>query len=413
MKKEVFINNRKRLYETLEDNSVVILFAGQAPKKSADQSYIFTPNRNFYYITGIDEPVHIVALSKVNNEVDEKLFVKKPDSIMEKWYGKTIRKDEAIKVSGIDDVEYLEDFENVIHSLIVTSKVKNIYLDLERDSFEERTTLTESFAKKIFKKYPYVSVKNIYDSICNLRLIKCDEEIEELRKAINITIDGVEMMMKKATPKMKENELEAYFDFVCKTKGANDVAFKNIIASGVNGSILHYVDNNCEIGENDLVLFDVGAQLNYYNGDISRTIPANGNFTNRQKEVYNAVLYVNETIINDIKPGVNWGDLNQKANELLAEKMIELGLITDKKDFRKYYWHSIGHSLGLDDHDVGPRWIDLKPGMVVTVEPGLYIGEEGIGIRIEDDILVTEDGNENLTKEMVKSVEDIENFMKK
>ena len=413
MRKEVFINNRKRLYQTLEDNSLVILFAGQAPKKSADQSYIFTPNRNFYYMTGIDEPIHVMGLSKINDNINEKLFVKKPDPEMEKWYGKTIRKDEATKVSGIDDIEYLEDFENVIHSLIVTSKVENIYLDLERDSFEERTTLTESFAKKIIRKYPYIKVKNIYDSICNLRLVKCEEEIQEIRKAIDITIGGVEMMMKKATPKMKENELEAYFDFVYKTKGAKDVAFKNIVASGVNGSILHYVDNNCEIKDNELVLFDVGAQLNYYNGDISRTIPANGKFTERQKEVYNAVLYVNETIIKDIKPGANWGDLNQKANDLLAEKMIELGLITDKKDYRKYYWHSIGHSLGLDDHDVGPRWIDLKPGMVVTVEPGLYIEEECIGIRIEDDILVTKNGNENLTKNIVKSIEDIEEFMKK
>ena len=413
MNKEVFISNRKRLMERVEDNSLVILFAGNAPKKSADEAYPFTPNRNFYYLTGIDEEEHIITLRKKDNKVEEVLFIKKPDLEKEKWLGKTIRKNEAIEISGVDEVKYLEEFLPFVHSSIITNGITNIWLDLERDSFNEDATYTEKFAKKLMRKYPYVNIKCIYNYIAELRLVKSEEEVKEIRKAIRVTIDGVEMLMKHAKPGIKEYELEAYFDFVCKKEGAKDYAIKTIAAAGKNAAVLHYVANNSEINDGDLILFDLGAQVNYYNGDISRTIPANGKFEGRKKDVYNAVLRVNEKIIDAIKPGANWGKINEMANDLLAEEMIGLGLIKDKKDYRKYYWHSIGHSLGLDCHDVGPRWVDLKPGMIFTVEPGLYIEEEGIGVRIEDDVLVTEDGNEVLTKEMIKSVEEIENFMAK
>ena len=246
-------------------------------------------------------------------------------------------------------------------------------------------------------------------------MVKSEEEIKEMKKAIEITIKGVESLMKNAKAGMKEYELEAYYEFVCRSNGIKDYAFKTIAAAGKNATILHYVDNNSEIKDGDLILFDLGAQNNYYNADITRTFPVNGVFSERQKEVYNAVLRVNERVIKTIKPGLEYKELNKMATEWIAEECINLGLIKDKKEVSKYYWHSIGHSLGLDTHDISnkDRNTIFKEGMVWTVEPGIYIEEESIGIRIEDDVLITSDGVQVLTKDMIKTVEDIEEFMKK
>lgn len=411
MKRDIFINNRKRLFDKLEDGSMVVLLAGEAPKKTADEIYPFTPNRNFYYITGINEEKHKIVLFKSNGVEEEILFIQKPDPVKEKWVGKTIRESEAIELSGIETVLYLEDFNSTINQKLSSGKVKDFYLDLERRSLEERITLTEEFAQDISKRYPYINIKNVYGLISELRTIKAPEEIEEMKKAIEITIEGVNSLMKNAKAGLKEYELEAYFDFHLKRSGVKDFAFKTIAAAGENATILHYVENNSTIKEDDLILFDLGAQYNYYNADITRTFPISGKFTDRQKAVYEAVLRVNEAIIDSLKPGVNFQEINNKATDLIAQECINLGLINDKKDVRNYYWHSIGHGLGLDTHDVGERNVELRPGMVYTVEPGIYIEEEGIGVRIEDDVLITENGNEVLTKDMIKSVEDIENFM--
>lgn len=413
MNKEVFDKNRKKLLNRIGENSIVMIFSGRAVKKSADEQYKFTPNRNFYYLTGIDEENVVLFMTKMKGEYEEKLFIKAPNPELEKWVGRTITKEEAQELSGIKDVAYSDSLNSTIHSYIFNKDINVMYMDLEKDSYNSIETYTEKYARELKNKYPQLKVKNAYNMIAALRMVKSEEEVEEIKKAIEITIEGVENLMKNAKPGMKECELEAYFDFVCKSKGVNDYAFKTIAASGVNATILHYVDNNCEIQDNDLILFDLGAQLNYYNADISRTFPANGKFTERQKEVYNAVLRVNEKVIEAIKPGVSYLELNHQATEWVAEECVNLGLIEDKKDVIKYYWHSVGHSLGLDTHDVGGRDIKFQPGMVWTVEPGIYIEEEKIGVRIEDDVLVTADGCVNLTKDMIKTVEDIEAFMKK
>lgn len=413
MKKDVFVNNRKKLIDSLDNNSAVILFAGKAPQKSADEQYEFTPNRNFYYLTGIDEEKHILMIKKVNNNVEELLFIQKPDPVLEKWVGKTIRENEAKEIAGIENVKFLDDFNGQLNVIFTSGEVENIYLDLERRDYSGVKSEREIFASEVVEKYPYIKLKNVYNNIAELRLVKSSEEVEEIKKAISITIEAVEVLMKNSKSGIMECELEAYYDFICKQRGVKDYAFNTIAAAGKNATILHYVDNNSEMKDGDLILFDLGAQVNYYNGDISRTFPVNGKFSERQKQVYEAVLRVNEEVISMIKPGVNWGKINEKATELLGEECIKLGLIKEKSEVRKYYFHSIGHSLGLDTHDVGNRWVDLKPGMVFTVEPGLYIEEESIGIRIEDDVLVTENGCEVLTKDMIKSVEDIEAFMSK
>lgn len=411
MKKEVFIKNRDNLANLLENNSLVILFAGEAFFKSADEKYKFTPNRNFYYLTGVNEEDHILVMQKQNDELFETLYVLRPDEMKEKWTGKTIRDYEAREISGIEDIKYLDNFFADLNNLLISGDIKNVYLDLERRGFDEELRYPQSFAKKLKKKYADIIVKNVYNEIANLRKIKSKEEIEEMQKAIDITTKGVEMLMKNCKPGMKEYELEAYFDFTLKQSGVTDFAFNTIAASGKNATVLHYVDNNSELKDGELILFDLGAQFNYYNGDISRTFPINGKFTERQKEVYEEVLKVNEEISKMLVVGVTFREINDKANDLIAEACIRLGLIDDKKDFRKYYFHSIGHSLGLDTHDVGERWGELKEGMVFTVEPGIYIEEERIGIRIEDDVLITKDGPVVLTKDCIKTVDEIENFM--
>ncbi|MGL4773111.1 MAG: aminopeptidase P family protein [Clostridium sp.] len=414
MKNIVFKKNRENLMKSIKENSIVILFAGEAPKKSADEKYPFTPNRNFYYFTGINEEQHILFLSNING-YEEIMFIKEIDEEKEKWEGKTIRKEEVLDVSGIKEVKYLGELEAFLNKIFKFNDEVNLYLDLEKDSFNSQKSVSELFSNKIKELYSQVNIKNIYPNIIPLRLVKSEEEIEEIKKAIDITIEGVNSMMKNVKPGMKEYELEAYFEFECKRRGVKDYAFRTIAAAGKNATILHYVDNNSELKSEDLILFDLGAQYNYYNGDISRTFPINGAFTERQKEVYESVLRVNKEIINMVKPGVKFIDLNNKANDLIAEECIKLGLIKEKSEFRKYYWHSIGHSLGLDTHDIDypARDTVLSEGMVYTVEPGIYIEEEGIGIRIEDDVLITNEGNEVLTKNMIKEVKEIEEYMEK
>ena len=415
MNKEFFKKNREKLIEEVEDNSIIVLFAGNAPKKSGDENYPFTPNRNFYYFTGINEEGPILILSKIKGIVNERLFIKEIDEERERWVGKSIRSNEAEEISAVKNIDYLGNFKEYLNRVFSELEEINLYLDMERDSFYELETIGENFSEEVKKRYPFVRIKNIFPKIIPLRMVKSEEEIKEMKKAIEITIKGVESLMKNAKAGMKEYELEAYYEFVCRSNGIKDYAFKTIAAAGKNATILHYVDNNSEIKDGDLILFDLGAQNNYYNADITRTFPVNGVFSERQKEVYNAVLRVNERVIKTIKPGLEYKELNKMATEWIAEECINLGLIKDKKEVSKYYWHSIGHSLGLDTHDISnkDRNTIFKEGMVWTVEPGIYIEEESIGIRIEDDVLITLDGVQVLTKDMIKTVEDIEEFMKK
>jgi Xaa-Pro aminopeptidase len=409
MNKKFYKSNRNKVLNKIKDNSLLILFAGNAPKKTADEKYKFTPNRNFYYLTGIDEENHILVLSKFSGKIKEYLFIKEVDPIVEKWEGKTIRKEEVPEICDIEDVRYLGEFNNFIDKIISDNEEINIYLDLEKENSSYK------YASEIKSKYYNLNIKNSFKLIGNLRLIKSEEEIERIRKAIEITIEGVETLMKNSRSGIKEYELEAYFDFICKKNGVNDFAFKTIAAAGKNATVLHYVNNDSELNNGDLILFDLGAQYKYYNGDISRTFPVNGKFTERQKEVYNAVLRVNEKVIKEMRPGVSFLELNSKAKEWIAEECISLGLMTNKDEVSKFYYHSIGHSLGMDTHDIEleNRDVILEAGMVYTVEPGIYIEEEKIGVRIEDDILITENGNEVLTKNMIKTIEEIEKFMAK
>lgn len=411
MKKEFFITNRQKVAQEMKKNSILIMFAGEAPQKSADENYTFTPNRNFYYLTGIDRENMVLMITNINGKFEETLFIEKSDPVLAKWVGERMTDTEAKEISGVQDIKYLEDFEATLNRLALTYDVKKLYLDLERRGFTTLPTRAQVFAKTINEKYPSLEVKNIYNVLFNLRVVKTEEEVELMKKAIEITHNGIKNIMTNAKPGMMENELEAYFDFTLKCAGVKDLAFHTIAAAGKNGTVLHYNSNDCEAKDGDLILFDLGAQWKYYNADISRTFPLNGKFTERQKEIYNIVLEALIKTTEAVKPGVPFTRLNEITREILATGLKRIGLIKEDAELSKYYFHGVSHYLGLDTHDVGSREINLEPGMVLTVEPGLYIPEENIGIRIEDDVLVTENGHENLSKDIIRTIEEIEAFM--
>ncbi len=413
MEQNFFINNRNKLSELIEDNSLLVMFAGTAPFKTADERYAFTPNRNFYYLTGVDEEKIIFTIAKVNGQISETLFIERFDPIMAKWVGATITEEEATEKSGIKTIKHIDEFEGYLSGVMSRMPIEQIYFDLERQSINTSLNIQQSLAKDMKEKYPHIMIKNVYKQISSLRVIKNEDEIKNIKKAIKITQDGIELMMKNARPSMKEYELEAYFDFQLTKNGIKDKAFKTIAAAGKNATILHYDKNNGEIKDGDLILFDLGAQYGYYSADISRTFPVNGKFTDRQKDVYNAVLKAQKAVEQAVKPGVPFMELNEICKKVLAEECIKLGLIESEEEIGKYFFHTFGHYMGLDTHDVGSRSVALEEGMVITNEPGLYIEEECIGIRIEDDLLVTKDGCVNLCKDVIKEVEEIEEFMAK
>lgn len=408
---ELFIKNRKKFVDHMEDQSLLVLFAGEAKHRSADDQYPFTPNRHFYYLTGIDREDFILLITKQNGKTKEKLFILKPDPAIERWVGTRLRDDEASEISGIELIDYTENFMSVLLRTLQTSTYQTIYLDTE---YREGAFVSKGleFAEFVQKKIPYLQIKSADQIVSDLRTIKEPEEVDAIKRAIGITQKGLEEILTHLRPGLIERQVEAYYDFAIKYHGSPSVSFKTIAASGLNATVLHYSTNDTVTKDGELILFDLGCEYDYYCSDISRTYPVNGVFTDRQREVYEAVLKVNESLIEYLKPGITWMDYQMKGRELLSQAAIDLGLITDASDVSKYYYHGIGHYLGLDVHDVGRYDRKLEPGMVVTVEPGLYIEEEAIGVRIEDDILITEDGCVNLSKDIIKSVDDIEAFMK-
>lgn len=414
MNKDFFKKNRLKLSMELANGSILIMFAGKAPKKSNDYNYKFTPNRNFYYLCGVDEEhINLVVIKDRNGNIEERLYIRKFDEKRAKWVGKSINVEDAKKISGINDIRFIDDFKTDLNSLISTKNLVHIYLDLEKDAYEDDLTTNGCFAKDLKERYSQVFIHNVYPKLSILRMCKEKEEIKEIKAAIEKTKLGIEAMMKNAKPNIMEYQLESYFDFALKNNGVKDFAFPSIIASGKNGTILHYEDNNCEIDDNSLVLCDVGAAWNYYHGDITRTFPVNGKFTERQKQIYNIVLNAELETIKALKPGHTFQSINEVTKKALTEGLIDLGIIKDESELSNYYYHQVSHHLGLDTHDVEDYDAPFEEGMVITVEPGLYLSQEGIGIRIEDDVVITKNGCKVLSDEIIKTVEEIEEFMKK
>ena len=410
MKQSFFVNNRKKYFDVIEDNSLTIINSGYVLRQSADEDFPFEVDKNFYYLTGINQEEVIYMMLKKDGKMKEMLFIVENDPIKVKWVGAKLYKDEASAISGISDIRYTKEYKDILPKMM--DEVNKIYLNQDRVEYY-RFNPNFSFSHFIMKNYPDKEYFNNDKIVIKLRSVKEKEEIEKIQESIDITKIGVERLMKESKAGLYEYQLESYFDFVIKNNGQRLHSFKTIAASGKNATILHYVDNNTVLKDGDLVLFDLGTETEFYISDISRTFPVNGKFTLRQKEVYEAVLDVNKKSIEFLKPGITKKEYNDYAKGLLIEACKKLGLITKDEEIIKYYWHSVGHSIGLDTHDPCDYDEPFKEGMLVTCEPGLYIEEENIGVRIEDDILITKDGAKNLSAGIIKEVKDIEKFMSK
>lgn len=415
--KEYFTKNRTKLFDRLPEDCAAVFFAGTAPQKGGDENYMFSVNRNFYYLTGCDFEKAILFISSETMaggraERHETLYICRGNGPMAKWTGENPTPDEAMEITGIDDIRYIDEFEGEFASHIFRTGLDEVYMDLENRQWHAQPSAAGSFALRLMEKFPYVRALNLAGIMGYLREVKEAYEIERIRRAISITGEGLCEMMKNARPGMAEYELEAYFDFILKKNGVSDKAFQTIVASGRRGTILHYTKNDAIVQDGDLVLVDCGAQYGYYSGDITRTFPVNGRFTPRQRQIYDIVLEGQSIVIGMMRPGQPYDSLNEALKQHYFNRLSEIGLVKERKDVFKYYYHNVGHFLGALTHDTGrARGSILKEGMVITVEPGLYIEEYGIGIRIEDDVLITRDGCEVLSRDIVKSAEDIEAFM--
>ena len=415
-----YVKNRNNLIDRIENKSVVILDSGKPAHKTTDQFHQYIPNRNFYYLTGLNEPNVKLMILKDDKKTVAYLFIEETTEYMRQWVGESITKEAASEISGIENskIHYLSKFEQFFRSMMtygrglgVTHPV-NLYMDLYRIKPTEEPISHNQF-EFVLKSYKELNVKNANEHISYLRMFKTELEIEMLKKAIDITEVGLNKIMGNLKSRKNEFQLEADFLHEIRLEGSDGNSFDTIAASGKNATVLHYEENNCALEDGNLILFDLGALYGNYGSDISRTYPINGKFSERQKILYEIVLKVNKEAIEFIKPGITWKELNNYAKGMLAKECMKIGLIQDENEIIKYYYHSIGHFLGLDVHDVGHHDIELQEGMVLTIEPGLYISEEGIGIRVEDDILVTKKGSKNLSKNIIKEVKDIEEYLSK
>jgi len=407
---------RSNVFNRMKENSVAIFFAGTAKIKSADEFFPFFANRNFFYLTGIEQENSILMLIKGIGEKKTYLFVDEYSELKEKWTGRRITYDEARVIASINDVETTNNFENVL-SLVCASeknqygKIDTVYLDLEPELKIKDAYSTEDLKTFINSEYPHVEVENSFPILTNLRMIKSSEEVENIVHAIGDTNFGISQVLLKMKPNIKEHELADYFEYFGKIHDKLDLAFSTIVASGKNATCLHYPSQNDTIKPNDLVLFDLGYKYKGYSADISRTYPVSGKFVGKQRDVYEAVLNANKEIINYVRAGMKIMDLQNHCKEFLKSECVRLGLLKEEDDITRVYYHNVSHFLGQDTHDVGSREKPLEDGNVITVEPGLYFADLGIGVRVEDDVLIAGGKGQCLSRAIVKEIDEIEKLL--
>ena len=408
-----FETRRQAVLEKMNDNELMILYSGIENHISLDAYFPFEVNRQFYYLTGINRKNVILVLHK-SNPSTMTLFVKKVDKLEEKWMGKQLTVEEAKMTSKINSVMYLDDFESYIDRLMINYSIDTVYFDTYKHAQNDLDDYNLTKAKAFKNNYFSVKIKNAFDIICKLRMQKDDEEIRRVKHAIDITHSGLNYVLDTLKPGMYENQVQANFEYMIKYCGATGPSFSTIAGAGYNGTMLHYSSNECLCKDGDLILLDLGAKVEGYCADITRTYPVNGKFSDRQKVIYNIVLKANQEVAKVAKPGMSLNDLNNICKNVLAAGLKEIGLIEKDEELIKYYMHGVSHHLGLDVHDASlNRDAKLEPGAIITNEPGLYIDEESIGIRIEDDLLITENGCEVLSKDIIRTIEEIEDYMAK
>ncbi len=406
-----FAEHRERLYQTLAENTLVIAYAGIPIHTNEDEYLDFVVNSQYFYLTGLERESTAFLAYKTAETVREILFIEEPDPLSERWTGKMPTKEEVQEISGIKDVRYTDGLEGAISSFMGRSRVEQAYFDMYRCHMNDLPDYNLVMAERFHQAYPHVILKDLRTACAPLREQKDAEEVERIRKALNITRQGLEYVMKNLKPGMMEYQVQADFEYTCRRLGARRQAFPTIAGSGINGCMMHYETNHCQVQDGSLILLDLGAKYENYSSDITRTYPANGKFSPRQREIYELVLKANEAVAAAARPGITTKDLNDIACQVLGEGLVAMGMIQDASEVHKYYMHSVSHPMGIDVHDISLAGDVLQPGWVISDEPGLYIDEEAIGIRIEDDLLITENGCEVLSKDIIKDPDAIEAFM--
>jgi Xaa-Pro aminopeptidase len=418
-----FITNRNNLKVKLKPGSLAILFSNFQMPRNGDQYFPYRQQSDFFYLTGTEQEKSILLLAPdtKNKELQEILFILKANKTLEIWEGHKLTRDEARNISGISTIKDLEEFDGILHNLCCESEI--IYFNLpELAKFLPEVLSADTVkATQIKEKYPLHRFERLAPLLTELRLKKTGTEIELMRKAASITRKAFLSVLSSIKPGMKEYEIEAIItsEFIC--SGAQGHAYAPIIASGRNACVLHYIENNCICTEGDLLLMDIGAEYANYAADLSRTIPVSGKYSKRQLELYNATLRVFRSAVKFMKPGITINELHEKVCKFWEEEHIRLGLYT-KEDIKRhkekeplwfgYYMHGTSHFLGLDVHDYGTKEIRLEPGMVLTCEPGIYIAGEGVGIRLENNILITENGNIDLMEDIPIEADEIVQLMR-
>ena len=366
-----FESRRQRILDKMEDNSIAILYSGIEHHVSADEHDLFTAqaNRNFFYLTGLRRDNMVLVLDKCVEPAKTMLFIEEADPTMERWYGRKVTMEEAEEISGIDEVEYIYELESTLDRIMTREDVYTAYFDTYRHQKVDLPDYNVVKANEFKTDYPGVAVKNLFPLVAEERMQKDEDEIELTKKAIAITKDGLCNVMANLKPGMKEYQTQADFEYIIRRGGAEWTAFPTIAGSGMNGTMLHYDTNRETMEDGTLVLLDLGARIDGYNSDITRTYPVNGRFTERQKQVYDIVLAANRKIVEVAKPGMTTKELNEVCKDVLADGLMKLGLIKNSVEISKYYMHGVSHHLGIDVHDVT---VDsnsrLRPGAIISDE---------------------------------------------
>lgn len=428
-----FIERRQTLFDQLQDHSVAFVAAGEEQIRNRDVEYPFRPASDFFYLTGFAEPDSVLVLVKSGELRQTHLFLRPKDEAQEIWQGRRLGVEVAASFLKIDQAWSIDDFEEQMNEL-VEGAVHLVFSFAELAHWSDWVSGWIGAQKaKARKGVQAPSQLQDLDTILHeMRLFKSAQEIEWMREAAQISVAGHLAAMKATAPGRYEYQVQAELENGFKQSGSSRVGFNSIVASGENACILHYTENDARIEDGQLVLIDAGAEYAGYAGDITHTFPANGRFSTSQAELYNLVLKAQQAVIDAIRPGVPYNRLHEISVEVLTDGLVALGILTGTLDelieqeaYKAFFMHGTGHWLGMDVHDVGDykqdgEWRCLQPGMVLTVEPGLYISEtaeqvpdayRGIGIRIEDDVVVTEQGHEVLTHGLPRTVAEIESWM--
>ena len=422
--KNLYINNRKNYLDKVNQNSTSVFVSNEFMPTNADETLHFVQNTNLLYLTGIDqeETFLILAPNFPDKKMREILFIKETSEEISIWEGNKLTKKEAQEISGIKTVMWNDYFENILNLILAESN--EIYLDKNEHirSSTKIQTPQDRFILDIQRRYSSYKIKRSYPILSDLRMIKDKTEINLIQMACDITEKGFRRILRYVEPGIWEFDIEAEFIHEFIKNRSKGFAYQPIIATGINACSLHYNENKTQCKSGELILMDVAAEYANYKSDMTRTIPVNGKFTNRQLEVYNAVLNVKNEATNILRPGISINDYHKEVGKIMESELIKIKLI-DKVDvknqdpknplFKKYFMHGTSHHIGLDVHDVGNFYVDLKPGNVFTVEPGIYIREENIGVRLEDNILVGDNDNINLMENIPILPDEIEDIMNK